>query len=58
MFCAHHGTKKKRGGVLIDHLIIYMQSIKTTALLSSTNIVNLAWALKVLQVKWKDREKR
>lgn len=51
-------AQKKKGGVLIDHLIIYMQSIKTTALLSSTNIVNLAWALKVLQVKWKDREKR
>lgn len=51
-------AQKKKGGVLIDHLIIYTQSIKTTALLSSTNIVNLAWALKVLQVKWKDREKR
>lgn len=50
------GTKKKEK-LLITHLIIYMHLIKTTASLSSTNILDLVQVLKALKVKLKSMKK-
>lgn len=47
---------KKRKNILIYHMIICKQSIKTRAPPSSTNTADLVWALKIFHIKWKARK--